>query len=95
MSSLFRNGALAAKLGSSKVGNRTLGLSNGSLLLVSYIGMLFLLLVFAGSLYALALGAPRWLGAITPLGGLLMIGAWIAVAWAVYADRDRRQRSEQ
>ena len=51
MSSLFRNGALAAKLGSSKVGNRTLGLSNGSLLLVSYIGMLFLLLVFAGSLY--------------------------------------------
>ena len=36
--------------------------------------------VFAISLYALALGAPRWLGAITPLGGVLMIGGWICAA---------------
>ncbi len=32
--------------------------------------------VFSGTLYALALGAPRWLGAVTPLGGVLMIAGW-------------------
>ena len=31
--------------------------------------------LFSGSLYAMALGAPRWFGAITPLGGLSLIGA--------------------
>src|SRR6187200_391083 len=30
-------------------------------------------LVFAGTLYAMALGGPRWLGAITPVGGLSLI----------------------
>ncbi len=34
--------------------------------------------VFAGTLYAMALGGPRWLGAVTPVGGLLLIGGW---AW--------------
>ena len=34
--------------------------------------------VFSGSLYALALGAPRWFGAITPVGGVLLILGWIA-----------------
>ena len=33
-------------------------------------------LVFSGSLYALAFGAPRWLGAITPLGGLALLTGW-------------------
>jgi uncharacterized membrane protein YgdD (TMEM256/DUF423 family) len=37
-------------------------------------------IVFAGSLYAMALGAPRWLGAITPLGGLSLMAGWIALA---------------
>ncbi|HEX5011592.1 MAG TPA: DUF423 domain-containing protein, partial [Planctomycetota bacterium] len=37
-------------------------------------------LVFAGTLYAMALGAPRWLGAITPLGGAALIGGWITLA---------------
>lgn len=41
--------------------------------------------VFSGTLYAMALGAPRWLGAITPLGGLAMI-----VGWAVLAVRAAR-----
>lgn len=36
------------------------------------------LLLFSGSLYAMALGAPRGLGAITPLGGLSLVVAWIA-----------------
>lgn len=36
--------------------------------------------VFAGSLYAMTLGAPRWFGAITPIGGLLMIVGWLWLA---------------
>jgi uncharacterized membrane protein YgdD (TMEM256/DUF423 family) len=38
--------------------------------------------IFAGTLYALALGGPRWLGAITPLGGTLLILGWLAFAWS-------------
>ena len=38
--------------------------------------------VFSGSLYALALGAPRWLGAVTPVGGLLFLTGWAVLAWA-------------
>jgi uncharacterized membrane protein YgdD (TMEM256/DUF423 family) len=41
-------------------------------------------LVFAGTLYALALGAPRWLGAVTPLGGLALIAGWIVFAIGVW-----------
>jgi uncharacterized membrane protein YgdD (TMEM256/DUF423 family) len=37
--------------------------------------------VFSGTLYAMALGAPRWLGAVTPLGGALMIGGWALLGW--------------
>lgn len=35
--------------------------------------------IFSGTLYAMALGAPRWLGAITPIGGLSLIAGWVAV----------------
>lgn len=38
-------------------------------------------LVFCASLYAMALGGGRWLGMVTPLGGLLMIGGWALAAW--------------
>jgi uncharacterized membrane protein YgdD (TMEM256/DUF423 family) len=34
--------------------------------------------IFVVSLYALVLGAPRWIGAVTPLGGILLIAGWIA-----------------
>jgi uncharacterized membrane protein YgdD (TMEM256/DUF423 family) len=37
--------------------------------------------VFAFSLYGLAVGAPRIIGAITPVGGLGMIAGWLLVAW--------------
>ena len=33
--------------------------------------------VFSGSLYGLALGGPRWLGPITPLGGVGIIAGWV------------------
>jgi uncharacterized membrane protein YgdD (TMEM256/DUF423 family) len=36
--------------------------------------------IFSGTLYAMALGAPHWLGAVTPLGGLGMILGWIWLA---------------
>jgi uncharacterized membrane protein YgdD (TMEM256/DUF423 family) len=41
-------------------------------------------LVFAGSLYLMALGAPRWFGAITPLGGLALIAGWLWLAWTAF-----------
>jgi uncharacterized membrane protein YgdD (TMEM256/DUF423 family) len=39
---------------------------------------------FSGSLYALALGAPRWVGWVTPLGGVLFLAGWLALAIAAY-----------
>lgn len=41
------------------------------------------IIVFSGSLYAMALGAPRWFGAITPIGGLAFIAGWLLLAWSV------------
>lgn len=38
------------------------------------------MLIFSGTLYAMTLGGPRLLGAITPLGGLCLLGAWATVA---------------
>lgn len=38
--------------------------------------------LFAGTLYAMALGAPRWLGAITPLGGIALLIGWCALIWS-------------
>lgn len=38
--------------------------------------------LFSGSLYALALGAPRLTGIITPFGGLLFLAGWAVLAWA-------------
>jgi uncharacterized membrane protein YgdD (TMEM256/DUF423 family) len=38
-------------------------------------------LIFSGSLYALALSGVRALGAITPIGGLAFIAAWLLLAW--------------
>jgi uncharacterized membrane protein YgdD (TMEM256/DUF423 family) len=38
--------------------------------------------IFSGSLYALSLTGQRWLGAVTPLGGLAFILGWAALAWA-------------
>jgi uncharacterized membrane protein YgdD (TMEM256/DUF423 family) len=37
--------------------------------------------VFSGTLYGIVLGGPRWLGAITPIGGVLLIVGWLAFAW--------------
>jgi uncharacterized membrane protein YgdD (TMEM256/DUF423 family) len=41
-------------------------------------------LLFSGSLYALALGAPRPLGALTPVGGLAWIIGWLLFAYGAW-----------
>jgi uncharacterized membrane protein YgdD (TMEM256/DUF423 family) len=38
--------------------------------------------IFSGTLFAMALGGPRWLGAVTPVGGLSFMGGWAALAWS-------------
>jgi uncharacterized membrane protein YgdD (TMEM256/DUF423 family) len=38
--------------------------------------------LFSGSLFAMAFGAPRWVGAVTPFGGLFFLTGWAVLAWA-------------
>ena len=45
--------------------------------------------IFSGTLYAMALGAPHWLGAITPIGGTMFLIGWGVLAWAA-RDVDRQ-----
>ena len=42
------------------------------------------ILIFSGSLYALALSGVRLLGAVTPLGGLAFLAGWASLAWAAW-----------
>jgi uncharacterized membrane protein YgdD (TMEM256/DUF423 family) len=46
--------------------------------------MLAGIVLFSGGLYALALSGERWLGAITPFGGMAFILAWLLFALAVW-----------
>jgi uncharacterized membrane protein YgdD (TMEM256/DUF423 family) len=47
-------------------------------------GWLFVVgtLLFSGSLYTLALTGTRWLGAITPVGGVAFLAGWLCLAWS-------------
>jgi len=51
-------------------------------------GYLFMLgiVLFSGSLYILSLTGIRWLGAITPLGGVAFLVAWGALAWFAVSE---------
>lgn len=53
--------------------------------LLDYAGLSMIggILIFSGSLYILCLTGVRWLGAITPIGGLLMIAGWVLLFWAI------------
>jgi len=49
-------------------------------------GFLFLagIILFSGSLYALSLSGIRWLGAITPIGGVMFLAGWAVLALAMF-----------
>lgn len=51
------------------------------------LAMLLGILVFSGSLYVLCLTGIKWLGAITPIGGLGFIFAWALIAWEYFRAR--------
>ena len=55
---------------------------DGALIRLS--GAFFLVgsIVFSGSLYVLVLAGQRWMGMITPFGGLLLILGWVVLAWS-------------
>ena len=59
-----------------------LALSQPQTTLLKSSGWLFLLgiFIFSGSLYLLSVTGVRWLGAVTPLGGLAFIGGWACLA---------------
>ena len=52
------------------------------------IGWLFTIgiLLFSGSLYVVSLAGIRWLGAVTPIGGLAFLAGWILLGWGIWRD---------
>jgi len=63
----------------------------GSLQLAAW-SLLLGVLIFSGLLYVLTFTGPawKWLGAVVPIGGLLMAAGWFALAWASFTmDRGR------
>jgi uncharacterized membrane protein YgdD (TMEM256/DUF423 family) len=50
--------------------------------------MLVGVLIFSGSLYILVLSGVKWLGAITPIGGVALILAWLCLAFAAVRGQD-------
>ena len=47
------------------------------------------ILLFSGSLYLLAITGITWLGAITPIGGLLLMAGWAFIAWSGFRSESR------
>ena len=49
-------------------------------------GCLFVIgmVLFSGSLYALSLSDMRWIGVVTPFGGLALLMGWLCLAWAAW-----------
>lgn len=48
------------------------------------------ILLFSGSLYVLAISGIRWLGMITPFGGMFFIAGWIWICYQVFFDSSKR-----
>ena len=47
-------------------------------------------ILFSGSLYLLSASSIRWLGVLTPFGGLAFMGGWVCIAWAAWRGRASR-----
>ncbi len=60
-----------------------------SLLIVSGWGFVTGTVLFSGSLYLLNITGLKWIGAITPLGGLGFLGGWSCLAWAAWKGLPR------
>lgn len=60
----------------------------GTALTVAGWGLFAGSLIFSGSLYVLSLTGMKWLGAVTPIGGALMIVGWAALAVAAGGGRN-------
>lgn len=56
----------------------------GTLLRAAGVTMLAGILIFSGSLYVLVLSGQKWLGAVTPIGGVAFLLAWGMTALAAY-----------
>ena len=63
------------------IGLMMLNFSVSNLLRISAYLMMSGILLFSGSLYLLSITGIRWLGAITPLGGLCFLTAWALIVW--------------
>jgi uncharacterized membrane protein YgdD (TMEM256/DUF423 family) len=57
----------------------------------TFAGVLFLagIVLFSGSLYALALTGSRTLGIVTPFGGVAFIAGWASLAWGAWRTQPR------
>jgi uncharacterized membrane protein YgdD (TMEM256/DUF423 family) len=75
-------GWLALRLAGKDGANGKTGQATPALFLIGTV-------LFSGSLYALAFGAPRILGMITPFGGLCFLAGWLLLAWRAGAIVDR------
>ncbi|MDH5361413.1 MAG: DUF423 domain-containing protein [Gammaproteobacteria bacterium] len=62
-------------------------LNAGRVVLSGYL-MVGGIVIFSGSLYLLAISGQRWLGAITPIGGILFMLAWGLLALSSYKQKD-------
>ena len=52
------------------------------------------IILFAGSLYALALGAPRLVAMAAPLGGLSLLSGWLLLAWGCFSRKDQNDEPD-
>jgi len=64
------------------------GLGKGRAGRCAVVAFLLGIVLFSGSLYALALGVPRWTGIVTPFGGVAFVVGWIALGLALHPRSD-------
>jgi uncharacterized membrane protein YgdD (TMEM256/DUF423 family) len=69
------------------VGLLAMQLSDSALLRASGWAFVVGIVIFSGSLYVLSLSGIRWLGAITPIGGVAFLIGWALLAFAMLAGR--------
>lgn len=64
-----------------------LELRSAQLLAKAWLTMLLGVGLFSGSLYLIVLTGNRWLGPVTPIGGLILLLSWLMVAWGGFREK--------